>query len=136
MRQRTITVTRRHLAERVARSNSLQIREAEAWVGSVIDAMRDLLLSADPEIRLEIRDFGVFEVKHTKEKSRARNPRTGEEVYVPPHRKTHFRPGKLMKAFLAKPLGEPPSDPHAKRDGVKPFRAASAVRQGSGAAGR
>ena len=54
--------------------------------------------------RIEIRNFGVFEVKPTKAKPRARNPRTNEEIYVPARRKTHFKPGKLLKEVLKKPM--------------------------------
>jgi integration host factor subunit beta len=104
MKQRITTVSRRDLADRVARKRHVQSKEAEVWVTTVIDAMRDLLTSADPEIRLELRDFGVFEVKVTRGQPRARNPRTGAEISVPPHRKTHFKPGKRLKAFLSVPL--------------------------------
>ena len=59
---------------------------------------------ANPEVRIEIRDFGVFEVKKTKAKPRARNPKTGEIIYVPARRKTHFKPGKLLKEAMKQPL--------------------------------
>jgi len=75
-------------------------------VESVLDSIRDILLSADPELRLEIRDFGVFEVKLTKAKPMARNPRTGDRIYVPPRRKTHFKPSKLLRVFLTSPLNQ------------------------------
>ena len=54
--------------------------------------------------RIEIRNFGVFESKPTKAKPRARNPVTNEEIYVPAHKKTHFKPGRLIKEYLRKPL--------------------------------
>jgi nucleoid DNA-binding protein len=44
----------------------------------------------------------VFEVKPTKAKPRARNPRTNEEVYVPPRRKIHFKAGKVIREVLQK----------------------------------
>ncbi|MBL7137128.1 MAG: HU family DNA-binding protein, partial [Candidatus Marinimicrobia bacterium] len=34
------------------------------------------------------------------------NPRTNKIVYVPPRRKAHFKPGKLLKQCLCKPLNE------------------------------
>jgi len=52
--------------------------------------------------RIELRDFGVFEVKKTKPKPKARNPRTGEIIYVPARRKTHFKAGKILKDTLKK----------------------------------
>jgi len=66
-------------------------------VDSLFIAMRETLIEGN---RIEIRGFGVFEVRHTKPKPAARNPRTGELVYVPARRKTHFKPGKLLKDAL------------------------------------
>ncbi|MCH8031116.1 MAG: integration host factor subunit beta, partial [Bacteroidetes bacterium] len=65
-----------------------------------------LMIEADPEVRIELRDFGVFEVKKTKAKPKARNPKTNETVFIPSRRKTHFKPSKLMKEALQKPLAE------------------------------
>ena len=76
----------------------------EKVVDAVFQALREFMSEASPEVRIEIRDFGVFEVKTTKAKPKARNPKTGEIVYVPPRRKTHFKPGKLLKEELKKPL--------------------------------
>jgi integration host factor subunit beta len=69
-------------------------------VDSLFDSMRELIMSANPVIRIEIRDFGVFEVKKTKPKPKARNLKTGEFVFVPGRRKMHFKPGKILKNFL------------------------------------
>ena len=46
--------------------------------------------------RLELRDFGVFEVKVRKSR-KARNPKTGAEVRVPEKRVVTIKPGKKMK---------------------------------------
>jgi integration host factor subunit beta len=61
-------------------------------------------MTANPDLRIEIRDFGVFEVKTTKPKPKARNLKTGEFVFVPARKKMHFKPGKLHKEYLNKPL--------------------------------
>jgi predicted secreted acid phosphatase len=45
-------------------------------------------------------------VKKTKPKPKARNPRTGEIIYVPARRKTHFKAGKLLKDVLKESLPE------------------------------
>jgi len=46
---------------------------------------------------IELRGFGTFELKIRKGRSRARNPRTGEEVQVRPHGIVCFRPGRELK---------------------------------------
>jgi integration host factor subunit beta len=98
------TVTKKEVAKRVARMMGQKIYITEEFVNAVFNALREILSEADPEIRIEIRDFGVFEVKETKPKPKARNPRTGDIIYVPARRKTHFKPGKLLKDILKEPL--------------------------------
>ena len=76
-------------------------------VDSLFDSLREMIMEADPIIRIEIRDFGVFEVKKTKPKPKARNLKTGEFVFVPGRRKMHFKPGKILKDFLKEKIAEP-----------------------------
>jgi len=99
-----MTYTKRDIVRRVAEANKDPMIKVEPWVDSVIVALREIMMSADTECRIEIRDFGVFEVKETKAKPKARNPKTNEVIYVPAHRKTHFKPSKLLKQFLREPL--------------------------------
>jgi integration host factor subunit beta len=104
MKGKMQTLTRKDIARRVSDTMAIRVQDADRIVDSVLASIRDLLMTADPEVRLEVRDFGVFEVKLTRAKPRARNPKTGDKVYVPPRRKTHFKPSKLLKSFLTRPL--------------------------------
>jgi integration host factor subunit beta len=76
----------------------------KAVVDALFDSIRELLMTAKPALRIEIRDFGVFEIKTTKPKPKARNLKTGEFVFVPARKKIHFKAGKLLKEFLKMPL--------------------------------
>ena len=97
-----MTTTKKDLAADVARDvPNCKKSMAAKMVDSVFNSMRKSLINGD---RIEIRGFGVFQVKDTKPKPAARNPRTGEIIYVPARRKTHFKPGKLLKEELHKPL--------------------------------
>jgi integration host factor subunit beta len=98
------TVTKKEVSKRVAKKLGQKIYITEDFVNAVFEALREILSEANPEIRIEIRDFGVFEIKETKPKPKARNPRTGEIIYVPARRKTHFKPGKLLKDILKQPM--------------------------------
>lgn len=98
------TVTKKEVSKRVAKKLGQKIYITEDFVNAAFESLREILSEANPEIRIEIRDFGVFEVKETKPKPKARNPRTGEIIYVPARRKTHFKPGKLLKDILKQPL--------------------------------
>ena len=44
--------------------------------------------------RIEIRGFGVFFIKEIKEKFSARNPKTGELIYIPKKNKARFKTSK------------------------------------------
>ena len=103
-KERPQTYTKKDLAKLISESRDVNLEVATQWVDNVVIALRDVLLKANPELRIEIRDFGVFEVKLTKSKPKARNPQTGEVIFVPPHKKTHFKPGKLLKSFLSQPM--------------------------------
>ena len=100
------TVTKKDVAKRVASNLNEKIYTTERFVDAVFTAMREILVEAEDEIRIEIRDFGVFEIKRTKPKPKARNPRSGEIIYVPARRKTHFKAGKIIKESLKRPLND------------------------------
>ena len=98
------TYTKRDMAKLLAEKSNVSIGEATQIIDNVFAAMREIMMSAQPELRIELRDFGVFEVKQTKSKPKARNPKSGDVIYVPARRKTHFKPGKLLKKFLSQSL--------------------------------
>ncbi|MFQ6091893.1 MAG: HU family DNA-binding protein [bacterium] len=96
-----MTTTKKDLALKVSKVTGFRKNVSAKMVNALFAAMRDTLIAGN---RIEIRGFGVFEVKDTKPKPAARNPRTGQIIYVPARRKTHFKPGKLLKEALHKPL--------------------------------
>lgn len=96
-----MTLERRQLARKVSISTGCTDSLAYDAVGAVFDAMREALVNGR---RVEIRGFGTLEVKNTKGKPGARNPRTNEVTPVPPHRLARFRPGKLLRDSMKQPL--------------------------------
>jgi len=51
---------------------------------------------------IELRGFGAFYIKKIKENYSARNPKTGELIYVPEKNKVRFKASKKLKKFLNK----------------------------------
>ena len=95
-------MTRSELIDLMADGQSqLSAKDVELSVKLLIDQMAETLSSGE---RIEIRGFGVLEVKDTKPKPAARNPRTGEVVYVPARRKTHFKPRRCVHRYGRAPL--------------------------------
>ena len=52
------------------------------------------------EEKVQITGFGTFLIRPKRER-RGRNPQTGEEMVIKPHRSIVFRPSKLFGATLA-----------------------------------
>lgn len=98
--ERIKTFTRKDIENRLEDKLVGKLLTGKLLVDSLFDTLRELIMEADPVTRIEIRDFGVFEVKKTKPKPKARNMKTGEFVFVPGRRKMHFKPGKILKEFL------------------------------------
>ena len=98
------TYTKKHIAREFSKRTNKSIRESLQITDQLFKVMRDYLTEDVPYTRIEIRNFGVFESKPTKAKPRARNPMTNEEIYVPAHKKTRFKPGKIIKKHLRKPI--------------------------------
>lgn len=67
--------------------------KAEMAVETVFEAMKRSLERGE---RIELRGFGVFNVRPRKT-GIGRNPRTGEEVSIPPGKAVRFKPGKELQ---------------------------------------
>ena len=87
------------IVNRVAQKTGLNKFKADLAVDSLLKAMKEALLRGE---RIELRGFGVFEVKNRKT-GPGRNPRTGEVVVIQPGKTIRFKPGLDLKASNDKP---------------------------------
>ncbi|HQY19962.1 MAG TPA: HU family DNA-binding protein [Ignavibacteria bacterium] len=106
MKEKIKTYTRKDIEHRLGDKLAGKQLTEKLLVDSLFECLREVLLEADPVSRLEIRDFGVFEIKKTKPKPKARNMQTGEFIFVPGRRKIHFKPGKIIRDFLKEDYDE------------------------------
>jgi len=86
-------VTKKEIVRRIsdrAHLTQLKTKEIVQWT---FDAIIDTLIK---DGRIELRNFGVFEVRRRKAR-RARNPRTNDRVDVPEKNVVTFQPGKEME---------------------------------------
>lgn len=91
------TVTKKELVDHIANSTGEKRVVVKKVMQSFID---NIIVELGKGNRLEFRDFGVFEVKQRRAR-KAQNPKTLEEVWVPPKRTVKFKVGRLMKQTLA-----------------------------------
>jgi DNA-binding protein HU-beta len=81
------------IVNKVAEVSEISRVKAAQAVDTVIEGLRNALARGQ---RIELRGFGVFQVKPRK-RGIGRNPRTGKEVRIPPGRTIRFKPGKDLQ---------------------------------------
>ncbi len=86
-------MTKKEIVKQISERIGLTQLKTKEIVQQTFDAIVDTLIEQG---RIELRNFGVFEVKLRKAR-KARNPRTGEKVDVPPKSVVTFKPGKEME---------------------------------------
>ena len=92
-KQKELFMTKKELASKIAKRFGITQFLALEAVQMVFDGIIETLLH---EGRIELRNFGVFEVKKRRAR-KARNPRTGERVFVPEKIAVTFKPGREME---------------------------------------
>jgi len=86
-------VTKKEIVKTISEECGLTQLKTKEIVQKTFEAIIDTLVS---ETRIELRNFGVFEVKKRAAR-KARNPRSGERVDVPEKFVVTFKPGKEME---------------------------------------
>jgi DNA-binding protein HU-beta len=84
------------IVNKVAEMSDISRVKAAQAVDTVIEGLRNALARGQ---RIELRGFGVFQVKQRK-KGIGRNPKTGVEVKIPPGNTIRFKPGKELRNLL------------------------------------
>ena len=90
------TVTKKELVDQIADATGQKRVVVKEVVQTFLDS---IIVELGKGNRLEFRDFGVFEVKQRRARV-AQNPKTLEQVEVPPKRTVKFKVGRLMRVTL------------------------------------
>jgi len=83
------------IVNQVVTRTGISKSKAELAVETVFEAMKRALEKGQ---RIELRGFGVFNVRPRKT-GIGRNPRTGQEVNIPPGKAVRFKPGKELQSI-------------------------------------
>lgn len=86
-------MTKKEIVKQISEEIGLTQLKTKEIVQKTFDAIIETLVT---ERRIELRNFGVFEVKKRAAR-KARNPRTGERVDVAEKFVVTFKPGKEME---------------------------------------
>ena len=99
-------MTKKEIVKDISDELGLTQLKTKEIVQLTFDAIIETLVNSDDH-RIELRNFGVFEVKQRAAR-KARNPRTGERVDVPPKNVVTFKPGKRMEELVRGITNAPP----------------------------
>jgi nucleoid DNA-binding protein len=108
-------VTKKEIVKKISEEIGLTQLKTKDIVQRTLDEIIKTLVE---EGRIELRNFGVFEVKRRAPR-KARNPRTGDKVSVPAKNVVTFKPGKEMEELVRKM--DPSKLPLEKDDGDSDF---------------
>ena len=86
-------MTKKEIVKTISEAIGMTQLKTKEIVQKTFDAIVETLVE---EKRIELRNFGVFEVKERAAR-KARNPRTGQRVDVPEKFVVTFKPGKEME---------------------------------------
>lgn len=86
-------MTKKEIVRTISEEIGLTQLKTKEIVQKTFDAIVETLVE---DGRIELRNFGVFEVKRRAPR-KARNPRTGDKVFVPEKFVVTFKPGKDME---------------------------------------
>ena len=100
-------MTKKEIVKDISDLTGLTQLKTKEVVQKTFDSIVETLLA---ERRIELRNFGVFEVKRRKAR-KARNPRTGSRVDVPPKYVVTFKPGKEMEEKIRRLDGSAGMEP-------------------------
>ena len=96
------TVTKADIIDRVANATGLTKVETEIVINGIMNTITSAL---ENNRRVELRGFGTFGVKK-RDPRKARNPGTGETVYLPERYVPRFKPSGLLRENVNKALME------------------------------
>ena len=97
----SLAVTKKEIVKTISDEIGLTQLKTKEIVQKTFDAIVGTLVR---DGRIELRNFGVFEVR-TRAPRKARNPRTGEKVFVPAKNVVTFKPGKEMEERVRSLIG-------------------------------
>ena len=94
------TYTKKDLINKVGYKLNMNYEESKIITDCVLDSFQEFFTNTSGKDRVEIRNFGIFNVLLMKERTNARNPKTKESVIIPERKKIVFKAGKKIKEIL------------------------------------
>ena len=92
-------MTKSSLIEKISEKvEGLSKKQTEVVIETIFESIKDSLAKGG---KVEIRGFGNFKLR-SRNARKARNPKTGESVDVPPKKVPYFKVGKELREMVNK----------------------------------
>ena len=88
-----MAITKKDIVIKISNETAIKQIDVKRVVQCALDKITEYLAAGQT---VELRNFGIFKIKSRRGRM-GRNPRTGQEVPVPPKKVVVFKPGLIMK---------------------------------------
>ena len=88
-----MAITKKDIVLKISTETNIKQIDVKRVVQCMLDKVTEFLATGQT---VELRNFGIFKIKSRRGRL-GRNPRTGQEVPVPPKKVVIFKPGLIMK---------------------------------------
>lgn len=88
-------MTKREIVLSISEETNLKQTDVKKVTQAILDK---IILALKQGEKVELRNFGIFRMRQRRGR-KGRNPRTGQEVLVPPKKIVTFKPGLLMRGL-------------------------------------
>ena len=92
--------SKKDITRRASYKLNISIDESKIICDCFFEILQEMLVEKQDKIHIEIRNFGVFDVKINNARANALNPRTTEKVVIPKRKKIVFKPSKKIKNII------------------------------------
>ena len=92
--------SKKDITRRASYKLNMSIDESKVICDCFFEILQEMLVEKKDKIHIEIRNFGVFDVKMNDARTNALNPRTKEKVVIPKRKKIVFKPSKKIKNII------------------------------------
>lgn len=86
-------MTKSELIQEVSKVSGETLKTTESIINQTLKVIQSKMAVGET---VDIKNFGKFIAVNVEER-KGRNPRTGEDIVIPAHKKVHFRVGAMLK---------------------------------------
>ena len=94
--------SKKDIIKRASYKLNMSVNESKILCDCFLEILLEMLVDPNERVHIEIRNFGVFDIKKNNSRTNALNPRTKEKVIIPARKKISFKPSKKIKQMIYK----------------------------------